>query len=228
MAIRQVNMQGNLTFLLVVLAGFAFLFITAWYAAKKLLGPRDVFSLHDKQISRLEFFRSFGGLVTIVATTLRFRGPRRVIADLLLHLFEALVLGIVALFICIVVAVAISRSRGVLIVRVWRPILKIVLTFGSLFGADAVGHVLAADHLFNIKHPTLTITFGVDAVVLLALFWVIIFELWAFCYSAALFLLRRRNAPTAGASCRGSCRHNDSCPRYRTSQGVVWRSRKSY
>ena len=65
---RQLNVPGVLAFLLIVII----LFFTAWYAAKKLLSPRDVFSLDDKRISSSEFFRSLGGLVTIVATTLPF------------------------------------------------------------------------------------------------------------------------------------------------------------
>jgi hypothetical protein len=184
-ATHQVNVPGDLAILLVV----AILFFTAWYAAKKSLSPRDVFGLDNKQISRLEFFRSLGGLVTIVGTTLRFRGSSRVIGDYVFHVVEALALGVVSLFVCIVVALTIARSRGRLIVRIWRPLLKIALTFGSLLAGDALGHVPTVTHLLNMKHPTLKGAFVVSIsgwLVLLA-FLLLMFGLWAFCYSARYF-----------------------------------------
>lgn len=185
MGVRQLNVPGVLAFLLVVII----LFFTAWYAARKLLSPRDVFGLDDKRISRLEFFRSLGGLVTIVATTLPFRGSSRVIGDYIFHVVEALVLGIISLFVCIVVAVTIARSRGWIIARIWRPLLKIALTFGSLLAGDALGHVPMVTHLLNMKHPTLKGAFVVSIsgwLVLLA-FWLLMFGLWALCYSARYF-----------------------------------------
>ena len=182
---RELNAPGVLAFLLAVII----LFFTAWYAARKLLSPRDVFGLDDKRISRLEFFRSLGGLVTIVATTLPFRGSSRVIGDYVFHVVEALVLGIISLFVCIVVAVTIARSRGWIIARIWRPLLKIALTFGSLLAGDALGHVPMVTHLLNMKHPTLKGAFVVSIsgwLVLLA-FWLLMFGLWALCYSARYF-----------------------------------------
>ena len=108
MATRQVNLPGVLATLIVVVI----LFFTAWYAAKRLLSPRDVFGLDNKQISRWEYFRSFASLITIVGATLRFRGSSRVIGDYIFHVVEALVLGVISLSVCIIVAVTISRYRG--------------------------------------------------------------------------------------------------------------------
>ncbi len=185
MATRQGNVPGDLAFLLVA----AIIFFTAWYAAKKFLSPRDLFRLGNKRISRLEFFRSLGGLVTVVGATLRFRGPSRVIGDLIFHVVEALVLGVISLFVCVVVAVIIASSRGTLIVRIWRPLLKIALTFGPLLAGDALGHLPTVTHLLNMKHPTLKGAFVVSIagwLVLLA-FLLLMFGLWALCYSVRYF-----------------------------------------
>lgn len=185
MAARQVNVLGDLATLLVIVI----LFFTAWYAAKKLLSPRDVFGLDNKQISRWEYFRSLGGLITIVGATFRFRGSSRVIGDYIFHVVEALVLGVISLFVCILVAVTISRSRGSLIVRIWRPLLKIALTFGSLLAGDALGHVPTVTHLLSMKHPTLkeALVTSIAGWLVLLVFWLLMFGLWAFCYSARYF-----------------------------------------
>jgi hypothetical protein len=137
----------------------------------------------------LEFFRSLGGLVAIVGTTLPFRGPSRIIGDYIFHVVEALVLGVISLFVCSVVAVTIARSRGRLIARIWRPLLKIALTFGSLLAGDALSHVPTVTHLLNMKHPTLKGAFvvSISGWLVLLVFWLFMFGLWAFCYSARYF-----------------------------------------
>jgi hypothetical protein len=179
---RQINAPLILAIILVAVV----VLVTAWYGAKKLLSPRDIFGVSDRQISRLGFFRSFAGLLTIGVATVRIRGASGFTADSILHISEALVIGVVSVFTCIIFAVAVSRSRGALIAGVWRPIFKMVLTFGPLFGADALGHLQAVTHLLNMKHPTIRASFEVSSagwLVLLA-FWLVFFALWALYYSA--------------------------------------------
>ena len=129
--------QASSAFLIVAVS----LFFNAVYAAHKLLSPRDVFGLHNKKISRLEFLRSWAGLITVVGATLRFRGPSRVIGDLIFHVVEALAPGIISLFVCIIVAVMIASPRIQLIARSRASLLKIALTFVPLLVGDALGHV---------------------------------------------------------------------------------------
>jgi hypothetical protein len=179
---RQIGAPLILAIILVTVV----VLVTAWYAAKKLLSPRDIFGVSDGQISRLGFFRSFAGLLTIAVATVRIREASGFTADSILHISEALVIGIVSVFACIIFAVAVSRSRGALIAGVWRPIFKMALTFGPLFGADALGHLPAVTRLLNMKHPTIRASFEVSSagwLVLLA-FWLVFFALWALYYSA--------------------------------------------
>jgi hypothetical protein len=160
--------------------------VTAWYAAKRLLSPKDIFGISDKRISRLGFFRSLAGLLTIAVATVRIRGANGFTADSILHITEALVIGVLSVFACIIFAVVVSRSRGALIARAWRPILKMALTFGPLFGADALGRLPTVTHLLNMKHPSIRAAFVVSSagwLVLLA-FWLVFFALWALYYSA--------------------------------------------
>ena len=148
MATRQANAPGELAFLIVAVI----LFFSTVYAVHKLLSPRDVFGLHNKKISRLEFLRSWAGLITVVGATLRFRGPSRVIGDLIFHVIEPLALGTISLFACIIVAVMIASPRSQLIARIRRPLLKIALTFVPLLVGNALGHVPMVTHLLNMKH----------------------------------------------------------------------------
>jgi hypothetical protein len=192
--------QTNVPISLAILLGAAILFSSAWYAARRWLSPKDVFGLKDAWISRLGFWRSFGGLVVIVGTTLKFRGPTRVIGDLVFHVGEALVLGVIALSICIIVAVTMARSRGPLIVRIYRPGLKIALTFLPLLAGNALGQLPIVTKLLNMKYPTLKGAF-VDSIagwLVLMAFWLVIFGLWAVCYSARYFYCAGEMHPLLG------------------------------
>ncbi len=178
---RQIGAPLVLAIILVAVI----ILVTAWYAAKRLLSPKDIFGVSDARISRLGFFRSFAGLLTIAVATVRIRGANGFTADSILHITEALVIGVVSVFACIIFTVAVSRSRGVLIARAWRPILRMALTFGPLFGADALGHLPAVTHLLNMKHPSIRASFVASSagwLVLLA-FWLVFFALWALYYS---------------------------------------------
>jgi hypothetical protein len=178
---RQIGAPLVLAIILVAVI----ILVTAWYAAKRLLSPKDIFGVSDARISRLGFFRSFAGLLTIAVATVRIRGAIGFTADSILHITEALVIGVVSVFACIIFTVAVSRSRGVLIARSWRPILRMALTFGPLFAADALGHLPAVTHLLNMKHPSIRASFVASSagwLVLLA-FWLVFFALWALYYS---------------------------------------------
>jgi hypothetical protein len=181
--------QTNVPVVLAIFLGVAILFLSAWYAAWKWLSPKDVFSVENKRISRLEYCRSLGGLVVIIGTTLRFRGASLGLADLILHMAEALALGVVALAACIIVVVTMAGSRRPLIRRIWRPLAKIALTFVPLFAANALGQLSIVSDLLNMKQSTLKGAF-VDSIggwLVLVVFWLAIFGLWACCYSARYF-----------------------------------------
>jgi hypothetical protein len=169
---------------LAILFAAVIVIFTAWYAAKKLLSPKDIFGISDKQISRLGFFRSFAGLLTIVVTTLPFRGASRVIAGSIFHIVEAIAIGVIAVIACIIFAVMITPSRRELVARTWRPLSKMVMTFGSLIAGDALGHLPMVSRLLNMKHPPAAAFVSIAGLLILLAFWLLLFALWALYYSA--------------------------------------------
>lgn len=178
---RQIGVPLTLAIILVAVL----VLITAWYAAKKFLSPKDIFGVSDKQVSRLGFYRSFAGLLTIAVATIRIRGASGFTADSILHIGQALVIGVVSVFACIIFVIAVSRTRGALMAGIWRPISKIALTFLPLLAADALGRLPAVTHLLNMKHPSIRAAFVASSagwLVLLA-FWLVFFALWALYYS---------------------------------------------
>jgi len=160
--------------------------VTSWYAAKKFLSPKDIFGVRDPQISRLGFYRSFAGLLTIAVATIRIRGASGFTADSILHIGQALVVGVASVFACIIFAVAVSHSRGILVTGAWRPISKMALTFVPLLGADALGRLPAVTHLLHMKHPSIRAAFVASSAgwLVLLTFWLVFFALWALYYSA--------------------------------------------
>lgn len=159
---------------------------TAWFAAKRFLSPRDIFGISDERIRRQAFFRSFAGLLTIVVVTLPFRSTGLVMGDNIAHIIETLAVGAISVLICTIFMVTIASCRGALITRIWRPLLKMALTFGPLYAGYALGHISAVTRLLNMKHPTLSAVFVQSNVgwLIIVIFCLFTFALFAFYYSA--------------------------------------------
>jgi hypothetical protein len=178
------NAQLGLEVLLLLL--IVVVFFLSWRVARWLLRPRDLFGLEDESLSRLETLRSYVGFGVVLVATLPVRGSPNFIADYLIHIAEALLVGAAVVVACLVVTVLLSDHRVWLVGRTWRPLWRMALTFGPLYLGLFLGGLPIVTRTLNISHPTIQKVFigGYGGWLVLALLWLILFSLFALCYSA--------------------------------------------
>lgn len=112
---------------LVIFVGAMVLVVAAWMLARAFLRPRDVFKIQDKAISRLQFFRSFAGLVVTVMVGIHYSGQSATLKSLILHWDFILLVGGICVMACSMLFLALSNSRGALLRSFARPFLRMLI-----------------------------------------------------------------------------------------------------
>ena len=112
---------------LIGVIGLFIVIITPWILARALLRTRDVFNIQDRAISRLQFGRSFCGLVIAVLVGIRYSGKSKTYTSLCTHWDEALLIGGLCLVGCTMLLFTVNHSRGELLRSSVRPFLRVLL-----------------------------------------------------------------------------------------------------
>jgi hypothetical protein len=112
---------------LIGLVGLLIVVITPWILARVLLRTRDVFNIRDRALSRLQFGRSFFGLVIAVMVGIRYSGKSKTYINLCIHWNQTLLIGGLCLVGCTMLLLAVNQSRGELLRSSVRPFLRVLL-----------------------------------------------------------------------------------------------------